>query len=240
MYSYHGQCDLVMARSPSFGEGLGLDLHIRTEMINEGAWSFISNAALRIGEDVLEIAAKDSSILVNGKSVDLSLPMAFAGQYSIVRMEQDNDGSKRVIVVVKLDDDEKILFSTFKNMLNVRIEAYLADTEGLLGVHDKPGMVGRDHDVVLTDPNEMGAQWQVKDSDSILFSEVRGPQYPEMCILPSQAVTNRRRLQQHSKEHRQLTAKACADVPAGMYDFCFEDVLVTGHYDLANEYGFAY
>jgi von Willebrand factor type D domain len=46
-YDFHGQCDLVMARSKEFGDNLGLDLHIRTEIVT--GWSRISDSAIRIG-----------------------------------------------------------------------------------------------------------------------------------------------------------------------------------------------
>jgi hypothetical protein len=55
-FSYHGECDLVMMKSPSFASGLGLYVHIRTTRIdNARSYSYISAAAVRIGKnDVLE------------------------------------------------------------------------------------------------------------------------------------------------------------------------------------------
>ena len=236
-YSYHGQCDLIMARSPLFGDGLGLDLHVRTELAVQGAWSFISNTALRIGEDVFELASKDASCTMNGVLVD-TFPTTLAGRYAVNEKKELLNGVQRSIFVVNLEDGEKIVFSTFKQMISVRVEARLESSEGMLGVHGKPGMVGRDHDIALSDPNEMGAQWQVTDVESMLFHEVRSPQYPERCILPS--VASRRRLEQYSNEEHQEAKAACANVPEDMYDFCFEDVLRTGDYSLADGYGFAF
>ena len=66
-YSYHGECDLILVRSEEVGDsGLGLDLHIRTKMV--AGWSLISNAALKIGVDVVEIV-NDGSFYLNGKTI---------------------------------------------------------------------------------------------------------------------------------------------------------------------------
>ena len=56
-FSYHGECDLVMMKSPSFASGLGLYVNIHTTRIDNAriSYSYISAAAVRIGKnDVLE------------------------------------------------------------------------------------------------------------------------------------------------------------------------------------------
>jgi hypothetical protein len=55
-FSYHGECDLVMMKSPSFASGLGLYVNIRTTRIDNAriSYSYISAAAVRIGNDVLK------------------------------------------------------------------------------------------------------------------------------------------------------------------------------------------
>ena len=52
-FDYHGQCDLVLVKDPDFADGLGLDIQIRTKLIR--FWSYIKQAAIRIGDDILEI-----------------------------------------------------------------------------------------------------------------------------------------------------------------------------------------
>ena len=54
-YSYHGACELILVQNPTFSAGKGLDIHVRTSHMMNGAFSFISNAALRIGKDVFEV-----------------------------------------------------------------------------------------------------------------------------------------------------------------------------------------
>lgn len=51
-YEFHGECDLIMARSVSFDNNTGLEVHGRTKII-DGLWSLISHAAVQIGKDVL-------------------------------------------------------------------------------------------------------------------------------------------------------------------------------------------
>ena len=62
-------------------------------------------------------------------------------------------------------------------ILSVQVEARLENTEGLLSVHRKSGMVGRDHDIVLSALNEMVEQWQVTDVESMFSLEARSTQY---------------------------------------------------------------
>jgi hypothetical protein len=60
-FDNHGECDLVLFQSPTFESGLGLAVHIRTQ-IRHGM-PFISSVALRIGTDVLEVASKPGRLL---------------------------------------------------------------------------------------------------------------------------------------------------------------------------------
>ena len=75
-----------MARSRTFGNGLGLDLHIRTEIkLN---WSFISNVAVRIGGDIFEASAKDGASYYNGVQMTLSeFPFIMEGKYVVSKTE---------------------------------------------------------------------------------------------------------------------------------------------------------
>ena len=71
-YPFHGQCDLVLMHTPDFENGLGLDLHIRTTI--QQFFSFIENAALRIGENILEIhsggvSRGPSQVWMNGELI---------------------------------------------------------------------------------------------------------------------------------------------------------------------------
>jgi von Willebrand factor type D domain len=231
-YDFHGQCDLVMARSKEFGDNLGLDLHIRTEVVT--GWSRISDSAIRIGEDIFEIS-NDGSHYFNGVQ-GIELPIHMAGHYQVVKSEinvQGTDSEQTMIrYEVQLGNNESITFTVFKNMISVKVDALLSGTEGLLGIHGKAGMVGRDRMTVFMDANQMGQEWQVTDTEPMLFHTVRAPQFPERCILPS--VTNRRL----TKTDRRLAEDICSNVEADVAEFCIQDVMMTGDKDLANAYEF--
>jgi von Willebrand factor type D domain len=234
-YDFHGQCDLVMARSPEFGSGLGLDLHARTEIVS--GWSLISNAALRIGEDVFELA-NDGSYFINGNS-NVELPFAMSDRYTVTKEVKtftaaNEDKLEQVVVAVDLNDGQNIVITLFKSMISVQVNAALLGTEGMLGMQVMDGMVGRDRETILTDANEMGAQWQVTNAEPMLFRDIRAPQYPETCVLP---IVESRRLR-HSEENKRRAESVCASVDESVRQFCFDDVLLTGDFDLANGYAF--
>merc|ERR1711935_803940 len=64
-YDYHGECDLVLVDHPAFANDLGLKIHIRTERVKY--FSFISNIAVQIGDDVLEFDNDVENFLINGE-----------------------------------------------------------------------------------------------------------------------------------------------------------------------------
>lgn len=238
-YSFHGQCDLVLARSPTFGSGLGLDVHARTQLVD--TWSLISNAAVRIGDDTFELG-NDNTHYFNGNK-DAELPIVMAGKYvvtkgeTVVHHEPDEDGNAQTDTVVEFTIDlkggENIKISNFKSMIAVRVNAFVPGTEGMLGMQQKKGMFGRDGEIAIEDPNVMGAQWQVRDTEPMLFHEVRAPQYPETCALPS---TTGRRLR-HSLVEFKVAEEACRNVTDDMRQFCVDDVVMTGDVKIAAGYG---
>jgi hypothetical protein len=65
-YRYHGACDLVLLHSDKFDNGLGMDIHIRTK--HRGQFSYITTAALRIGDEILEVTGQDGRGYLNGEA----------------------------------------------------------------------------------------------------------------------------------------------------------------------------
>jgi hypothetical protein len=229
-----------MARSSLFGNGAGLDLHARTEIVPSGTWSLISDAALRIGSDVFEFS-NDGSYYFNGDK-NVNLPVQMAGQYSITMKEgtietATQNGNviteRKIFFTIDLGNGEAIKMNLFKKMIAVRVNVFLKDTFGMLGIHGKTGMIGRDGESSLTEPNVMGTQWQVNDSEPMLFHDIQAPQYPETCRLP----TVKSRKLRVSNDFRLIAAKACEEVDEDVREFCIEDVLVTGDIGVAKGYG---
>jgi hypothetical protein len=241
LYSYHGECDLVMARSPTFGEGLGLDIHARTEII-DGAWSLISNAAVRIGEDIFEVA-NDGVHYLNGVP-NVELPTLMSGGYQISKSEENladegaDSPAMKTKYTISLDQEDQIQIANFLTMLSISSKSVLTDASGMLGTSYLKGMIGRDGKSIVGDnPNEMGAQWQVTDVEPMLFHNIRAPQFPEACILPVQSIA--RRLRQSDKMYKMAT-DACADVEVEFRNFCIDDVIVMGDILAAKTYAGAF
>jgi hypothetical protein len=56
---------------------------------------------------------------------------------------------------------------------------------------------------------EIGLNWQVRDSEAMLFHKAKGPQYPEQCRTPSVKVVKRQRLLEYTDTYKEAQA-ACA------------------------------
>jgi hypothetical protein len=235
-YSFHGQCDLVMARSPFFGNGTGIDIHARTTIVDN--WSLISSAAMRIGEDILEIN-NDDTVYLNGVK-DVQLPLILKGEYKVSKTleyftsneEAYAKAEEMAVYTIELEKGE-VKVSNYRQMLHVDVNAYLPGTEGMLGLQNAVGMIGRDRITTLADANEMGSQWQVRDNEPMLFHDIRSPQYPETCTMPSVA---QRRLRRSATEVRRAE-DTCANVMESRRHFCVEDVLRSGDVSVARAYG---
>jgi hypothetical protein len=230
-----------MARSPSFDHGIGLELHARTEIVTD--WSLIKNAALLIGKDTFEFA-NDGSYYVNGsKNVDLA-SVLLAGKYTVSKqeivIEVSIDGviehEPKTFVTIDLGDNKTIQMHLWKHMITVKADIHLEGTEGMLGVLGTTGMIGRDRETLASDANDMGFQWQVRDTEPMLFHDLQVPQFPQQCILPS-ADKQSRRLSQVSVEFTQSAEEACAKVDREIREFCLSDVILTGDVNVALGYG---
>jgi von Willebrand factor type D domain len=235
-YSFHGECDLVMARSPTFDNNAGLHVHVRTTMVDN--WSLISNAAIRIGQDTLEII-NDNTVLVNG-AVKTEYPFTLAGKYEVTKKEttftnnEEADAKPEpVLTYIITLGKGSIKVSNYRKLLHVDVTSFLPGTVGMLGSQTVTGLVGRDEQSIVTDANEMGAQWQVRDTEPMLFNELRAPQYPQTCALPS--VTSRRKLRRSDNEMK-LAENACATVDESRRRFCIEDTLLSGDVTIAHAY----
>jgi hypothetical protein len=226
-----------MARSRSFSTDLGIDIHVRTKIVDN--WSLISNVAIRIGSDTIEIT-NDNTHYFNGVK-DTSLPLMLAEKFEVTRNEEkflaslDPEAPTDTMMVYTIQLEKgRVKVSNYRSMLTVDVNSYLPGTEGMLGIQTAGGMIGRDRETVLTDPNHMGAHWQVRDDEPMLFHDVEGPQYPETCVLPT--ADNRRRQLRHSSAVMRKVEEACSNVSISRRHFCIEDALLSGDMTIANAY----
>ena len=247
-FSYHGQCDLVLTRSNNFASGSGLDVHIRTTRVNNPHmdYSYISGAAVKIGDDVLEVS-DEGELIVNGESmVHGSAGMTFAGLHAITKTMK---GSNQRITAYNLDLGNdmsiEIRVNAKNGMLFVDMNGSFADSEGLLGADPKEGkpLLARDGTTDLTNHwNTYGEEWQVNDVDPKLFQDTkRHPQYPESCVYKAEKknsyVRGRgRRLMETNVVSIEAATDACAHLEKDhMKAFCVDDVMATGDLDLVED-----
>jgi hypothetical protein len=229
-YDFHGECDLVLLQSKAFESGLGLDVHIRTQMRRD--MSYISGAALRIGSDVLEVESQGVYYL-NGVA-NAELPSEFSG----FEFSHTQPTGKQHVFEVHLGGRERIKIKTYKDFVSVLIEqgkrGNFGDSVGLMGDFQYGVKLSRDGKHVINDPNAFGQEWQVLDTEPTLFQTARFPQHPKKCTMPTPKATNmlRRRLSTESSADQLAAEKACAHWTERKDD-CVFDVLATGDLEMA-------
>jgi hypothetical protein len=217
-----------------------MNIHARTKLI-DSSWSLISNAAIQIGNDIFEVSNVESSHYFNGVK-NVAFPIVLSNKYNVTMHEQmlsnkDEQGqevlNKEVSYTIDLAGKGSITISNYLTMLSIRVDSYLHDTYGMLGFRTKDGMIGRDGTTIVAE-DEMGSEWQVRDTEPMLFHSVGSvPQYPESCTMPS--VTTARQLRQSSLTDDEVK-NACANVDDSMKPFCIDDVTRSGDVAVANEY----
>jgi len=232
MYNYQGECDLVVTHSKTFGNGKGLDLHIRTTM--EEPYSYIESAAIRIGGSILEVNIDDQFIIDGTKYTKEDLPLEFAG-YALGAPYMYGTSTSYNL---DFGNGGRVAFRHYKpkghpNLLSVDIRGIgddFQDAEGLMGSYPEGRRLSRAGEDMQW-YNEFGAEWQVRPGiDPILFSEARAPQWPASCNMP--AVTQRRHLRGNPNLLKNAE-KACARKDPKEFDFCVADILVTGDEGMA-------
>jgi len=247
-FEFHGQCDLCLAKDQDFADGLGLNIQIRTKVVR--FWSYIQSAAIRIGDDILEIQGTtdylnphpiyrynfepyqgDDSLLDAGLGgFPVTITKLGEGVRAIVQYTIDLSSKYpgQVITIETLKEFVKVDFK------NPSFEAF-GNTVGILGDFKTGKTFARDQKTVLEDFTKLGVEWQVHPEDDRLFHDLSSkPQFPEPCLLPEdpRGERRRRRLGDTSITVEQAEA-ACSKLsdPMDVKD-CVYDVLATQDLDM--------
>jgi hypothetical protein len=227
VYDFHGACDLVLVSSQTFHNGAGLDLHIRTKIRDD--WSFISDAALRIGDDVLEVGTRAYYYLNDVAGAEMP---ATVGGFPV---SLTHFGTRRHKFEIDLGHMGVIVIKVFNEFLAVEVNNAhsdgFGDSVGLMGAFTDGSLVGR-NGKVHEDHNEFGLSWQVHDTDDNLFQKAEGPQYPQLCQMPAPKSMKSRRMSE-SLVSFDVAEKACADWSEETRESCIYDVMSTGDLDMA-------
>jgi len=239
-YDFHGVCDMVLLHAGTIGKGIGMEIHVRSNKMK--MWSYVSSAAVRIGQDIFEvIGGSESKFLTNGaeeevKSTEdgISLVSTISG-FPIHKIRESRKGDK---FAINLGNNEKVLISVWHLFVSVSFEnprsESFQDSVGLLGSFSGGLKLARDGTTIIKDLNEYGKEWQVRNSEPQLFHSIEGPQYPTKCVIPS-SEEMRRRLGE-SELTMNEAKKACDNVNEAERDLCIFDVLATSDKFTAGAY----
>lgn len=233
-YTFNGACDLVLLHSDIFADGLGLDIHIRTRHRRD--FSYISNAVVRIGDELLEIDGPNKSHYFNSVK-NAALPATLSG-YTVTHKHESNTQDRYFI---DLKHGQRLIIKTWKDFVTVKIEHgeadSFADSVGLMGSFYTGDKVGRDgHTVFMDDTDEFGQEWMLLPTEPAFFQTA--VKQSDNCPLPPPLMAQlqrHRRLGELSITEAQA-AEACADVSSSDREFCVYDVLSTQDLDAALAY----
>jgi hypothetical protein len=230
-YDYHGECDLVLVDHPEFANGKGMKVHIRTSRVKY--FSYISNIAVQIGDDVLEFNNDVDNFLINGKRVEKQEKWVttYLGGFHVRRDPK----------AISLRFDEvhkaKIDFIQRQNgfpavVVDGGTSEIFKGSLGLLGDWETGKRLARDGKTEMNEPDATGfaLEWQVRDTEPMLFATARFPQYPTTCTPPAKTLTNRLGMSSFEKE----AEKACAHWKEDKED-CIFDVIATRDITVAAE-----
>lgn len=255
-FEYHGQCDMILAKDDSFADGIGLDVQIRTKVVRY--WSYIKAAAIRIGEDILEVEGGPESAtwwFNNERHIESHTKVETIGGLLEVKSEWKGllggfpvthklkSGWKQIfeIDLSSKYPGQKIILSTYKEFVRVDFEngseESFGNTKGLLGDFTTGRTLARDGLTVMNDFWEYGNEWQVRPFEFMLFHESSEPQFPERCTLPESPRGNRRRhLEELTVTETQAEA-ACSHLkdPLDRKD-CVYDIVATQDLGMVGAY----
>jgi len=230
-YDYHGECDLVLVDHPTFSNGLGLKIHIRTTRVKY--FSYISNIAVQIGDEVLEFDNDVENFLINGEKVPPQLKhvRTLLGGFHVRRDPK--------AISIRLDDHIKAKIDLVQRKNGW--PAVVVDGEeteifkgslGLLGDWETGKRLARDGNTEMNDSDatNFALEWQVRDTEPMLFKEARFPQYPRTCTPPTKNLSKRLGVSNFEKEAQ----KACAHWKEDVED-CIFDVIATRDVKVAEE-----
>jgi hypothetical protein len=236
-FEYHGKCDLELVSDPTFADGKGLDVHIRTEIVRK--WSYIKHAVIRIGDDVLQIEGGDVNENRYWFNKVYHGVLKTIGGFPL-SYHKENEHQRSFII--DLTKGEQIRIKTYKEFVRVDFkhpkESFYGNTVGILGDFKTGKKLARDGFTVIEDNNDFGQEWQVLPTGPKLFVELEGPQLPEhTCVLPSElhAEEKRRRLGEATVTET-MAELACAKVSFSERDACVFDVLTTDDVEMAGAY----
>jgi hypothetical protein len=243
-FEYHGQCDMILARDGDFAGGLGIDAQIRTKLVR--FWSYIKNAAIRIGDDILEVEGSgdpedaDTHYWFN---LEYQGKIRTLGGFPVTIKKGASKKHKRTfeIDLSSMYPNQKIVLSTYKEFVRLDFEngteESFGNTVGMLGNFKTGETLARNGVTVLDDFLELGSEWQVLPLDEMLFHSVEQPQFPKKCLEPEDPRGERQRRLGESSITEEQAEDACSSLKdAADRKDCVYDVLATQDLDMVGAF----
>lgn len=234
-YDFHGHCDLVLLDNKDLGGGKGLSVHIRSHEYKK-AWSYISNMAIRIGKDILEVGSGGVFFFNGVAHPVLSSKDTFTTNMAGYMLEHTATKKGRQVYKIHLGGKQEIDIREFHDWITITIlHASPEDfhsSSGLMGSFQDGTWYARDNTTVMTSLNEFGQEWQVRASTDGLLFQTPSP-YPDKCHIPTE--TDMKAMQRRlgeSKVQREDAIVACSHWGNSIED-CVMDVLASGDLGLA-------
>ena len=252
MYDFHGGCDLVLLDNPQFLNGLGMKIHIRTQI--ETWWSYVSSSAIQVGDETLEIVGGDQEqwLFLNGKPNDpLEDGKWYTGslsglffRFKQTKLRAGTNREAHLYLEKGVDDSEKVFMKSFHEFVKVEMDAkeskHYAGSFGLLGRFPDGKRVGRDGDTFIEDVNVFGQEWQVQPEEPKLFHSYEGKGIVpagQMCAMPMETASKKQLRQRRLASGIPMDAveKACAHLDsAEERKACAYDVVATQDLNMAS------
>lgn len=224
-----------------FADGLGLDVQIRTKLVRY--WSYIRRAAIRIGDDILEIegdAIPEDSVTQYWFNFEYNGKVDSISGFPIVRRQAPYKRTFEIDLDSKYPG-QKIVISTYKEFVRVDFhngnEDSYGNVAGLLGDFKTGKTFARDGEKIIHDFSELGMEWQLRPTDNMLFHDISDPQFPKGCIQPEDPQGERRRRLDESSVPEDKAEAACAAVGDEIdRKNCVYDILATQDLDMVGAY----
>ncbi|CAB9530524.1 unknown protein [Seminavis robusta] len=223
-YDYMGACDLILLDAPKLEDGFPLLVVIRTTTRYD--YSYVESAAIKIGDDILEVASFGEHFFLKWSGWSDMFLGPFPVHYKQVDIRTHTFD-------ISLGGGETITLKSYKDLVSVKLDKRFLGSQGMLGDYATGETMSRDGTMVVTDPDVLAAEWQVRpEDDAMVFQTARAPQYHQSCQLARQSKTTKSRRLGESTVPEDDARDACAG--ANNMDGCVHDVMATGDLELAS------
>jgi hypothetical protein len=227
---------MVLTRDTNFADDNGLEVQIRTKLVR--FWSYIKRAAIRIGDDILEVEG-------NTDSEDRKYHYWFNFKYHQEAetktiggfpLTMGGNGVNKRTFEIDLSSKypgQKIVISTFLEFIRVDFQnptsESFGNSVGMMGDFQTGNLLARDGVREIDDFLQFGNEWQLLPADDMLFHDKSEPQFPKRCIVPEDPQGQRRRRLDESTITVEEAESACSKVAGDALDIkdCVYDILAT-------------